>query len=79
MITTSNLIQAMDPAFLDRTGDLHPLQEGYSSLTTPLDVKMFVDVPKCPAAYTIFRNSFNELIRAGIVLSEVAGPRNTNE
>ncbi|KAI5795111.1 pachytene checkpoint component Pch2 [Geopyxis carbonaria] len=53
VITTSNLVQAMDPAFLDRA-----------------DITQFVDLPKTPAIYTIFRNSFNELIRAGVILND---------
>ncbi|TGZ85424.1 AAA-domain-containing protein [Ascodesmis nigricans] len=55
VISTSNLLEAMDGAFLDR-----------------VDVKMFVDTPQCRAAYTILRNSFNELIRAGIIISDVS-------
>ncbi|KAF8252805.1 AAA-domain-containing protein [Wilcoxina mikolae CBS 423.85] len=36
-----------------------------------VDIKQFVDTPHTPAAYSIFRNCLNEMIRTGVILEMV--------
>ncbi|KAL7274092.1 hypothetical protein RUND412_003013 [Rhizina undulata] len=71
VLTTSNLLEAMDSAFLDRAGSNYFCQCFFSLVTNNhsicQDIKQYVGAPTTQAVYAILRTCFNELIRCGII------------